>query len=346
MNQPPSYLKNLRDDVEDELDAPQAEERRARISAELQAKAERLRLGERAGSRRPSRSLSRPVGWGTGLFAAAAAAAVLAGIVSGGPSGLSDNAELSRAAPPGRVHPEGVVGHRGKAAAPPQEREIEPAEMTLASGAHVLARGGTKFGLAPLQTVGVEELRLATGRVELTVPKLKEQQRLLVTTQEAVVEVRGTAFSVGRSEESGAWATEVSVSEGVVSVKSRGREVLLEKGESWSSRAGAVPAEDVTEEPGWPSSQRAGQQPTKVSAAPSAKPPEKSVATEALEAPAVESDLALQNALYEKALAARNAGDAERARALLQELLSSYPKTPLRVGAQKELRKLAEEDSK
>lgn len=151
-------------------------------------------------------------------------------------------------------------------------------------------------------------LRVRAGRVDVDVPKLQPERRLVLDTPDAEVTVVGTAFEVGVAEVEGAeygTHTTVRVHRGVVHVARRGRAgALVRAGESWDSQSGASTP--------MPSVKRS-------------RPPARS------------GTLRAENALFRAAVDARNAGDDARAVALLESLLQKYPDTVLGQEAQLEL---------
>lgn len=212
------------------------------------------------------------------------------------------------------------------------------AAAELESGAFVvLAEEGT-LELAP--DPHGELLVLTRGRVSLEVPPLPVGRSLKVRTSQALITVHGTRFSVAvETDERGvALSTEVTVDEGRVSVDSEGQTVFLTAGSSWSSVA--------------PSGRQATspQAPTPAAPTASSTPPAGPSASVARRTPPTSeprpSDLSAENRLFAAAIAAKQAGDTQKALQLIDQLLSRYPSSPLRGAAEAEretLRDLAKE---
>lgn len=86
----------------------------------------------------------------------------------------------------------------------------------------------------------VEVVNLETGTIRLSVRPLRVEERFLVRTLDAEVEVRGTVFEV---EADAGRIQRVSVVEGKVDVVHGGRRTLVEAGSTW--RAPVVPASEA-----------------------------------------------------------------------------------------------------
>ncbi|NUO49140.1 MAG: FecR domain-containing protein [Polyangiaceae bacterium] len=158
------------------------------------------------------------------------------------------------------------------------------------------------------------DLGLGVGR--FVVPKLPAPDQFSVHTPDARVVVHGTDFvvSVRLDNEHGGTVTSVSVREGVVSVHHQGGEAVLGAGESWSSAEQRAPAPvSASASPPVPAIASAS-----AVTVPTSKPSEQPTST-----------LTEENALFEKAMAARKAGnDAEVVR-LLDAHRRKYPTSPL-----------------
>ncbi len=214
----------------------------------------------------------------------------------------------------------------------------EEARLRLASGARVEAYPSSRLWLR-VESAGStqsEVLTLDSGTVALRVPHLGGERRLLVETAEAVTEVRGTAFRVSREKlRTGLMITSVSVSEGLVSVRSNGAEVFLGPGDEWESgrtvdslreRQARAEASSLT-----------SSHPGALLASGREAPP-----SEASEM-ARTSDLAEQNRLYQSALLASRNGLPDLARIRFRQLLRQYPHSPLIGGVRRELTRLDEQ---
>ncbi len=164
--------------------------------------------------------------------------------------------------------------------------------------------------------VAGESIRLAGGGVTLNVPKLGKRHSLSVVTEHATVVVHGTVFTV--LVEDGAVQgrrTRVAVQEGEVSVWSAGRERRLTAGQAWSSDEGSPAPESAARmEPVREEIERrdAGAADTS-KRGPSVRP--------------VVSELARQNQLFERAQAARRAGQHQLALQRFSELMRAHPRS-------------------
>jgi hypothetical protein len=200
------------------------------------------------------------------------------------------------------------------ASAPLSERRTLPAgsRVVTPAGGHVMLAFATgtdvALGEAADMTIADEgatqSLRLDHGSLDLHVAKLSADQRFLVQTPDAEVEVRGTAFKVSlvpADATCGAGTpTRVAVSEGVVVVRHAGVESRVEAGQQWPSGC-AQPAVAA----------RAGS---------SAHGPA---------APAPASSLGEQNDMFADAMAAKRRGDAGEALADFDRFLARYPASQL-----------------
>jgi len=195
------------------------------------------------------------------------------------------------------------------------------------SGARFVTNEGVRVSITPDSTVDLDfsprdrRVALNRGKVELSVPKLAPGASLRVATPDAVVTVHGTRFSVevqnGR--------TCVDVREGVVSVTREGEIERLAAGEASGCRGETQVEND------------------RVAASPLAEPPEGSdppgaPATNRLRATAPRArasadrdggTLTQENRLFERALAAEQAGRWQEAQVLARRLLTRYPNSPM-----------------
>lgn len=185
------------------------------------------------------------------------------------------------------------------------------AAITLVHGAKaVLGGGGAAWGWSEPEP---QWLHLESGVVDVTVPKLKLGQVLTIHTDQAEVIVRGTAFTVqvGGSPP----VSTVTVREGLVEVRSYGREVWLPAGSVW--RSDDAPMLGLLVEPPAP----------RVAAT---EAPPLSVDPYAADRSAPTSSLKDENELFEQATRARARGDEAAYARLLHELVARFPKTPMR----------------
>lgn len=169
-------------------------------------------------------------------------------------------------------------------------------------------------------------LRLASGGVSVHVAKLRADERFVIVTPDAEVEVRGTRFHVAIAAPDGACgggtATRVVVDEGVVVVRSAGRSFGVEAASRWPAACA---------EPSVPASSPS--RPAGPAKRPSKGPPSlRSAPGEEVTAP---STLATENNLFGAALKAERAGDRRSAAQLLEVLVSRFPASPLKESAEK-----------
>lgn len=204
------------------------------------------------------------------------------------------------------------------------------ASLRLASGVEAAVASSTRVTFSRA-TSGDEELELGIGEISLRVPALGERGRFQVRTPDALVVVHGTAFVVRvtkRAEGEGTF-TEVSVSEGKVSVERNGAQTFLTPGQSWSSQASEQkatllappPAPDEPVPPAPAAAPGPAPEPKKPTGTPPAKPAEVAAHDP--------SALAEQNRLFSAAAAARRSGDDRTSLGHLNQLLARYPGSPL-----------------
>lgn len=201
--------------------------------------------------------------------------------------------------------------------------------VTKAGGnAEIRLSTGTRIQLEELTDVVVqsagllEAFALEQGEIDARVAKLGPTQRFVVSTPDAEVEVRGTQFRVRvvAADPSclDGTVTRVDVTEGVVAVRHAHVEALVGPGSSWPSGCTVPQA---------PSSSAPAPPPTPaVALRPSSSTPS--------------STLADQNALFARAVAAKQRGDASEAIADFEKLLATYPGSPLAESAAAERMRL------
>ncbi len=190
---------------------------------------------------------------------------------------------------------------------------VESGEATvrLANGIDVTAAIDARLTFDELEP----RVDLTLGVARFVVPKLPAPQQFIVDTPDARVVVHGTEFvvSVRLDDELGGTVTSVAVREGIVAVHHPGGEMSLGAGESWSSVPQVAPA---------PTSSASSVSPPASTAAsvapPSSKPSQPPAST-----------LAEENALFEKAMAARRSGDDAEVVRLLDLHRRRYPASPL-----------------
>lgn len=184
---------------------------------------------------------------------------------------------------------------------------------------------------------------LLSGAVHLKVDKLTAGQRFLIETEDTQVEVRGTVFDValaGRDDSCVSPKTRVSVEEGVVEVRFRGKVTRVQAGESWpaSCEEHAAPPASAPEPHAKTPVARAT--PGVVTALGKAKPGEPAANSSRSDAPAskpgssepsgqASSLLAEQNNLYAEAASLHRSGRFGDALSAYERLLARFPNGPL-----------------
>lgn len=229
---------------------------------------------------------------------------------------------LGIAAPRQHVVPVGVVVATGPIAAPPPSAASHPSgdgtplagTMSLPNGTRVVLDADSSCLLAAAFPATTFEL--TSGVLHADVAHLGPNERFIVRTPDAEVEVRGTSFDVARVAPDptcgGGTGTRVAVREGVVAVRPVGQpEALVHAGETW-------PVCDA---------------PT-ASSAPSAAP------TIAGTASPPRSDLAAQNDMFQRAVAKKRAGDTQGAITSFDQFLARYPASQMDQSARAERMKL------
>jgi hypothetical protein len=236
--------------------------------------------------------------------------------------------------------------------------QIGTAQGTLLT----LEPGGT---LTVTESAATQRFALLRGAVRARVAKLAPGERFLINSADAEIEVHGTQFRVALVEADPGCAvkslTRVSVTEGVVSVRSGGQEVRLHPGEQWPAGCTGVdhapqaaPAAPVYPIRVAPRTRRVATAARAVAAAPAEAPrAEETVApvtppaqaavalpvtpatAPVVRAPVVvappampQSQLAAQNDLFAAALRAKRAGRDTEAIRYFTRLVRRYPNGP------------------
>jgi ferric-dicitrate binding protein FerR (iron transport regulator) len=221
-------------------------------------------------------------------------------VAQGEISELTGDVEVHRAERPGAPG----AGLTLRSADEVATRATGRTRITLANGARVKLSGSTRVRLQDGASQAGHDrsgIVLASGKVDVQVPKLNGGS-FVVTTPHAEVVVHGTAFTVEVFEpDTRPGETCVAVTEGSVSVRSNGTDVLLGPSGRWSS---------------FPNSSRCEGKPAPRRSEGHAAKPEV-------------SSLAVQNGIFQAALTARHRGDDREAIRLFDELLQKYPDSPL-----------------
>jgi len=216
-----------------------------------------------------------------------------------------------------------------------------PTSVVLASGTQIAL--DAKSVLECRDATATQRFALLRGGAHLHVAKLRANERFLVDTPEAEVEVRGTVFDVKLEPATSDCAERslVAVHEGRVEVRSAGKSVMLVGGEQWTSPctppAEPAPAQAVTET-STPLRARATERLAANANRRASTNPLGATATKPSDAPAASttpenavpgSSLSEQNDLYAAAEAARRAGRSGDALAAYGRLLARFPRGQL-----------------
>jgi ferric-dicitrate binding protein FerR (iron transport regulator) len=258
-------------------------------------------------------------------------------------------------------------GHAEPLGAGARVAEGTELRTTGTSQAHLDFDSGTRVtlgGAARLRLVEQSQRKrfaLESGSFFAKVAKLGPEERFVVTTPDAEVEVRGTAFRVtiveGNAACAGGTPTRLDVSEGVVVVRHAGTEVRVAAGERWpacdpapagrpaSASANAPPAGAGTAgTTGTEAATTTAPDTIAVGPGPAvtgARPGTSGAATHAASpSPEASSRLAEQNDLFESAMRLKRSGDTAGAQAKLDRLLASYPGGPVAESAEVERMRL------
>jgi hypothetical protein len=227
------------------------------------------------------------------------------------------------------------------------------AALTMPSEAAVEMSSSTSLRVTLPDAARTEWIELASGRVDVSVPKLAPGKKLSVHTPHAMVTVHGTRFSVAVIENGGALETDVAVDEGAVLVERDGRTVEIHAGDSWSSAAGTPVGRNAAPQVGTErtaeaarSGRAAGTRSVHLAAidgamskrgAPSVVAAREGAAASASRsADFSSSTLSEENKLMERAMVASRQGNDRDAVALLDALLGRYPHSILKENAQVE----------
>lgn len=261
----------------------------------------------------------------------------------------------------------GVSHLRGHGADATASWRSEGKTDSVAAGSHVVAEGGdvklalTRPGadgarrtevvigarseVALLEQGRANVFRLERGTFSAKVAKLGPDERFVVRTSDAEVEVRGTAFEVSvvppDASCGGGTTTRLRVTEGKVAVRHAGAEVLVPAGESWPACA---PAPLVAVTGPTPSTPVVATGAAVSATAPTPTSPRVAVADPSTPhaAPTPASNLSEQNDLFAEGVSAKRRGDSAAAIAAFDKLAARYPGGPLTESAAVERMKVLE----
>ena len=243
-------------------------------------------------------------------------------------------------------------GHSETVGAGVRVAEGTELRTSASSEAHLDFDSGTRLTIGGAARVRLVEqshrkrFSLEAGSLAAKVAKLAPDERFVIATPDAEVEVRGTAFRVTLVAPDAACAggspTRVDVTEGVVVVRHAGLEQRVAAGEQWpvcEGRPATKPTATAAAATATPPGLVASATVAAVVSAPSAPGPAVGVHSSAA-APEASSHLAAQNDLFDEAMRLKRGGDAGAAVAKLDRLLASYPSGPLAESASAERMRL------
>jgi hypothetical protein len=222
------------------------------------------------------------------------------------------------------------------------------AGLDFDTGTHVTIGGSSRVRL--VEQSQRKRFSLESGSFFAKVAKLKADERFVVATPDAEVEVRGTAFRVtlvpGEPTCAGGSPTRLEVSEGVVVVRHAGTEVRVAAGQRWPAcdvRTATVTPKDLPAAPAPAAQLPNGAAGTLAAPAPTGGTREG--ATTSASSPEASSRLAEQNDLFDEGMRLKKRGDVGGALARFDRLLAQYPGGPLSETAEVErMRLLATSD--
>lgn len=195
-------------------------------------------------------------------------------------------------------------------------RGSSEASLDFDSGTHVTLGGASRVRL--VEQTARKRFALEAGSFSAKVAKLGPDERFVVTTPDAEVEVRGTAFRVTLVPRDptceGGTPTRLEVTEGVVVVTHAGVQIRVAAGAHWPECGAPIVVAPVTPAP--------AARPVPASAS-STHPGAVGVRA------AASSHLAEQNDLFDDAVRRERAGDAAGAVRQLDHLLAAFPGGPL-----------------
>jgi hypothetical protein len=262
----------------------------------------------------------RMIRWSTGLSVAAAVALAALGVARHAAHHETIAARPSTGGPQAAIQivAHGVTGATSvlfsgaqapladESPVPQGSRLVTPANgratLAFSTGTNVVVGEGSDMSLGGDGAHQV--LHLSAGSIDLHVAKLTAEQRFVVGTSDAEVEVRGTRFHVSVVRPDPACGhgtpTRVAVTEGVVVVRHDGTEDRITAGQVWPSGCPASEASGDALRPGV-----------------------------SFRATGPVSTLAERNDLFKHAIDTNNAGDVRGAVVGFEGFLARYPSGPL-----------------
>ena len=215
-------------------------------------------------------------------------------------------------------------------------------------GARLALATGTVLELTPQARIDVQRLgplqrfRLPAGRLHADVAPLADGQRFVIETLDGEIEVHGTVFELAIVAPQPGCAkgatTRVSVSRGVVEVRSAGRDDYVRAGQYWPPECPALTGLAAAAEP---RARAPAGPPPRLGVAPkaSSRPHRRALAGTGAEISSP-SELASQNNLFAAAMAAKGRGQVARAVAQLDHLIQRFPRGQLVEAARAEQMRL------
>jgi len=195
--------------------------------------------------------------------------------------------------------------------------------LSSTAGSELALEQGTE--LRVLDTGPKQRFRLARGQVHAEVAPLRADERFVIETSDAEVEVHGTAFDVTVAPVDAhcraGIVTRVAVAHGVVEVRSAGRDERVAAGEQW-------PPECAVAEAAAQPATRATAVGSRVSRRARHADAARAAVTQSAEA-LRRSTLEAENDAFAAALASEKSGEPQQALVELDDLLQRWPSSPL-----------------
>jgi hypothetical protein len=216
------------------------------------------------------------------------------------------------------------------------------ATLSLSTGTHLEVEPGSQ--LSVIEDNRAQIFALNTGSLHADVAKLAKDERFIVRTTDAEVEVRGTSFVVDVVPSDPACGngttTRVKVFEGVVIVRAGGQEDAVARGEHWPRGcrqlptlkvpALAAPAHAALLRPAKVEPPRPPPATVGLGSAPELQPPAAQASSPAAPAQrASSSTLAEENNLFAEGMLARRNGNVPLAVEKMERFLDRYPASHL-----------------
>jgi hypothetical protein len=203
------------------------------------------------------------------------------------------------------------------------------ANLVFASGTKLTMHGDTRVRL--VEQAKKKRFALANGALDAQVAKLGADERFVVATPDAEIEVHGTRFRVSIVAPdlacAGGTPTRLVVTEGVVSVRHAGKESFIAAGDFWPR---CTPSNgEVEPPPHEPSTSGHDGGLVTLPVSPRPHSTHRSIATPPSPLASASSPLAEQNDLYGQAMRERQGGNPAAAAETLERFLALYPDAAL-----------------